>query len=104
MGHVRIAGLEFRRLQWNLIVVEGTGLKRAPHRGRKIVQRPAPDLVNWGGAASVRLWKSPCNCSSSWRLGGGLQLYWGGIPEATAQNDKSIAHSCLGPAARLDVA
>ena len=27
-------------------VVEGTGLKRAPYRGRKIVQRPAFDLAN----------------------------------------------------------
>ena len=41
-----------------------TGLKRAPYRGRKIVQRPALDLANWG-AASVSLWKSPCDCSSS---------------------------------------
>ena len=32
------------------------------------------------------------------------ELYWGGIPEATAQNDKSIAYSCLGLAAGLDVA
>ena len=31
---------------WNLIDVEGTGLKRAPYRGRKIVQRSAPDLAN----------------------------------------------------------
>ena len=84
----------FRRLPWNLIDVEGTGLKRAPYRGRKIVQRPASDLANWG-AASVNLWKSPCNCSSSWRTGGGLQLYWGGIPEATAQNDKLMAYSRL---------
>ena len=84
------------RLLWNLIDVEGTGLKRAPYRGRKIVQRAAADLAN-RGAASVNLWKSPCNCSSSWRPDGGLQLYWGGggIPEATAQNDKSIAYSRL---------
>ena len=39
----------FRRLPWNLIGVEGTGLKRAPYRSRKIVQKPAPDLANWGG-------------------------------------------------------
>ena len=42
------------RLLWNLIDVEGTGLKRAPYHGRKIVQRPAPDLAN-RGAASVNL-------------------------------------------------
>ena len=28
-----------------LLVVEGTGLKRVPCRGRKIVQRPAPILA-----------------------------------------------------------
>ena len=97
MGQVKIALLDFRGLRWNVIVVEGTGLKRAPYRGRKIAQRPAPDLANWG-AASVSLWKSPCNCSSNWRLGGSLQLYWLSIPEATAQN------VCLGPAMGLDVA
>ena len=31
-------------------------------------------------------------------------MYWGGIPEATTQNDKSIAYSCLGSAAELIVA
>ena len=82
------------RLLWNLIDIEGTGLKCAPYRGRKIVQRPAPDLAN-RGAASVNLRKSPCNCSSSWRLHGGLQLYWEGILETTSQNDKSIAYSRL---------
>ena len=41
--------VEIGQLLWNLIDVEGTGLKRAPYRGRKIVQRPAPDLANRGG-------------------------------------------------------
>ena len=31
-------------------------------------------------------------------------MYWGGIPEATTKNDKSIAYSCLGSAAGLIVA
>ena len=34
------------RLLWNLIDVDGAGLQRAPYRGRKIVQRPAPNLAN----------------------------------------------------------
>ena len=34
----------------------------------------------------------------------GPAVVLGGISEATAQNDKSIAYSCLGPAAGLDVA
>ena len=90
-----------RRLLLNLIDIEGRDQKRVPYRGRKIVQRPAPDLDNWT-AASVSLWKSPCNCSSSWRLDGGLQLYWMGIPQTTAQNDKSIAHSRLVSVRKLD--
>ena len=51
-----------------------TGLKRAPYRGCKIVQRPAPDLANWGElppsacgnlraiVAPVGDWEGACSC------------------------------------------
>lgn len=84
---------------WNLGLGEGTGLKRV------YVPRPqdSSEAHSWnshlGGLPPSACEKSPYICSSSWRLDGGLQMCWGGIPEATSNQvvPSSVAgFLCLG--------